>query len=186
LGGHDEDVSVTEIPRNLEALCSAARSGTWLKYVFFWGHTAKTSGRIGKECLSQWYPAPFVIDGRRFATAEHYMMYCKAVLFRDHETAERVLTAPTPGAAKALGRAVRGFNEETWLAHRYEIALTGNRGKFGQSPELRAFLMGTNTRILVEASPVDRIWGVGLAEDDEHIENPARWQGLNRVQVPIC
>ena len=164
---------------DLDSLCSAARSGARLKYVFFWGHTAARPSEVGKECLSQWYPAAFVVDGLRFPSTEHYMMFRKARLFDDEEAAQRILQAPNPGAVKALGRSVRGFQEPTWHQHRVSIAVEGNYAKFSQSAPLRDFLLNTKHGVLVEASPVDRIWGIGLAADDPHVENPLEWRGLN-------
>jgi len=107
------------------------------------------------------------------------MMHRKAVLFDDEKTAVDVLNSPNPGAAKALGRAVRGFDQQVWDNHRRGIVLAGNLAKFAQSAALRDFLIATGKRVIVEASPVDRIWGVGLAADHEHIENPLEWRGLN-------
>jgi ribA/ribD-fused uncharacterized protein len=163
----------------LESLCDAVRSGARLKYVFFWGHTPTSRGEIGKECLSQWYAARFEVDGVSFATAEHYMMYRKALLFSDHDTAKQILHAPNPGAAKSLGRSVRGFIDSVWVDHRSAIVVDGNYAKFSQSAALREYLVNTKQRVLVEASPVDRVWGIGLAADDEHVENPLMWRGLN-------
>ncbi|GAA1979074.1 NADAR family protein [Catenulispora subtropica] len=150
------------------------------KYLFFWGHTPKRAGVLGQECLSQWFPSPFVVDGNRFATAEHSMMWGKAQLFGDAEAGEKILKANHPRQAKALGRsAIRGFDEETWVANRLDIVTAGNVEKFRQNPEMLTFLLGTKDRVLVEASPLDRIWGIGLAADDERAQDPARWRGLN-------
>ena len=57
--------------------------------------------------------------------------------------------------------------------------VAGNLGKFDQNPDVRRFLLGTGSRELVEASPVDDIWGIGLAADDPHAQDPATWRGLN-------
>lgn len=89
------------------------------------------------------------------------------------------MAAPSPSAAKKLGRRVRGFDDATWNERRYSIVVRGNVAKFAQHPDLRDFLLGTKNRVLVEASPVDRIWGIGLAEDDERAVDPKQWQGLN-------
>ena len=164
---------------DIESLRAAARSGARLKYLFFWGHTPASRDEFGKECLSQWYPARFEVDGTAFATAEHYMMYRKALLFSDHDAAEKIRRAPNPGAAKALGRSVRGFVDSIWLEHRSPIVVDGNYAKFSQSEALREYLLSTKQRVLVEASPVDRVWGIGLAADDEHVQNPLKWRGLN-------
>ncbi|MEV5535824.1 NADAR family protein [Saccharopolyspora shandongensis] len=135
--------------------------------------------RVGRGCLSQWWPAPFEVDGRRFATAEHYMMWRKAVLFGDTGSAAEILRASHPRQAKQLGRGVRGFDQRRWEERRYEIVLTACVEKFRQNPDLQEFLLGTGNRVLVEASPVDAIWGIGLAADDPRCENPEQWRGLN-------
>jgi hypothetical protein len=150
-----------------------------VRYLFFWGHQPEPDGSVGKGCLSQWWPAPFAADGHEFATAEHYMMWRKAVLFDDAGTAERVLAAGHPEQAKDLGRQVRGFDHATWEAQRYQIVVDGNTHKFGQHDDLRAFLLATGDRVLVEASPLDRVWGIGLAADDPRAQDPAQWRGLN-------
>ena len=93
--------------------------------------------------------------------------------------AERAFTATHPTQAEDLGRQVRNFDQATWEAHRYAIVVTGNTHKFGQHAGPRAFLLGTGTRVLVEASPLDRVWGIGLAGDDPRAEDPTRWRGLN-------
>lgn len=107
------------------------------------------------------------------------MMAEKAALFGDEATRAMVLDASTPGAAKALGRQVRNFDETTWLANRYSIVVRGNAAKFSQNTDLGLLLKQTGSRILVEASPVDRIWGIGLAHDDDRASDPNSWLGLN-------
>jgi ribA/ribD-fused uncharacterized protein len=114
-----------------------------------------------------------------FRSAEHYMMWRKARLFADDETADRVVAAGHPRDAKMLGRGVRGFDEQTWIEHRYAIVVDASTAKFGQHPPLRDFLLGTGERVIVEASPTDRIWGIGLAASDERAADPAQWRGLN-------
>jgi ribA/ribD-fused uncharacterized protein len=78
-----------------------------------------------------------------------------------------------------LGQEVRGFDEEIWRHHRFGIVVKGNQAKFTQNETLKVFLLNTKARVLVEASPVDRVWGIGLAEDDPHATNPEKWRGLN-------
>lgn len=163
----------------LESLRAAVAAGQRFTYLFFWGHTAPRDGRVDKHVLSQWWVAPFEVDGRRYATAEHWMMAGKARLFGDDEALERILDAPSPQAVKALGRQVRGFDEATWKAHRFDIVVEGNRHKFAQHPELAAWLVGTGKNVLVEASPYDRVWGVGLKGDDARAKSPATWRGQN-------
>ncbi|NSC23847.1 NADAR family protein [Streptomyces albus subsp. chlorinus] len=165
--------------RDVAELCRVVRGGARVKYLFFWGHRPPRGGRVGPGCLSQWWPARFTVDGVEYASAEHFMMAAKARLFGDAETERRVLAAPGPGAAKALGRQVRGFDEETWERERFGIVVEANLAKFGQDARLAGFLRSTAGQVLVEASPLDHVWGIGLAADDERAGDPARWRGAN-------
>jgi ribA/ribD-fused uncharacterized protein len=165
--------------RSVAELAALTGAGARPKYLFFWGHQPQRDGSIGPGALSQWWHSPFTIDGTSYATAEHWMMAGKARLFGDEEIVPRILAARTPAEAKNLGRLVRGFDEERWAAHRFDLVTEGNTAKFGQDPALRAYLLGTANRVLVEASPLDRVWGVGLAADNERVADPARWRGLN-------
>jgi ribA/ribD-fused uncharacterized protein len=162
-----------------EALVSAVRSGARVKYLHFWGHRPRPDGQVSASCLSQWWPSPFVVDGVTYATAEHWMMAGKARLFGDAEAQRRAIEASSPALAKKVGRLVRGFDEATWERERFGIVVEGSVHKFAAHPELRAFLLGTGTRVLVEASPMDRVWGIGLAADDERAADPERWRGPN-------
>ncbi|KUN76729.1 hypothetical protein AQJ66_34945 [Streptomyces bungoensis] len=163
----------------VEALIREVRAGTRIRYLHFWGHRPRPDGRIGPACLSQWWPSPFVVDGVRYATAEHWMMAGKARLFGDPEAERRVLAAEHPAEAKRAGRLVRGFDEETWARERFRIVVEGSVHKFTSDDDLGLFLLNTGDRVLVEASPVDRVWGIGLAADDEAASDPARWRGPN-------
>lgn len=162
----------------VENLRTRFNSGEHLKYTFFWGHQV-SDGAITPACFSQWYYSPFHVGGQAYPTAEHFMMAEKAALFGDEATRSEVLQAPDPGAAKALGRKVQRFDDATWLAHRFSIVVRANEAKFSQHRELGEFLQQTAPNVLVEASPVDRVWGVGLAADNEKIDNPNLWRGLN-------
>ena len=148
-----------------------------LRYLYFWGHTQKGAA-ISKACLSQWYPAAFTVDGVTYPTAEHWMMVGKARLF-DPIWIEQILANPDPAAAKAFGRKIDHFDQSVWLQHRFDLVVQGNLAKFSQHPDLNAFLRSTADHVLVEASPVDQIWGIGLAADDPRAGDPAKWRGLN-------
>ncbi|WP_033424830.1 NADAR family protein [Actinomadura flavalba] len=149
-----------------------------VKYLFFWGHRAGRAG-AGPWCLSQWWPAAFAVDGVRYATAEHFMMAEKARLFGDAATRAAILAAPHPARAKDLGRRVRGYDDAVWDEHRYDVVVRANLAKFGQDEDLRRYLCETGDRVLVEASPVDRVWGIGLTADDARATRPADWPGRN-------
>lgn len=178
-GGEDRDRPMTPLPRTLAEARAAEAAGERLRWLFFWGHRPPRGGGIGPGCLSQWWEAEFTADGHTFRTAEHYMMFHKALLFGDEAAAKAILDADHPGAAKALGRQVRDFDETLWREQRYGIVVRGSLAKFGQHPPLRGFLLATRDRVLVEASPLDRIWGIGLAADDEQAASPAAWRGRN-------
>jgi ribA/ribD-fused uncharacterized protein len=164
--------------RLLEDLRSRFNAGERLRYLCFWSHRPRRD-QIDASCLSQWFASPFVVDGQRYPTAEHFMMAEKATLFGDLTTRGAVLGTSDPGTAKSLGRQVRGFEEGAWTEHRFDIVLRANEAKFAQHPELGRYLQRTGERILVEASPFDRVWGVGLARDDARILDPNQWLGLN-------
>ncbi|MGW7406847.1 NADAR family protein [Streptomyces sp. NPDC054833] len=164
---------------SLESLTREVRAGTRIRYLHFWGHRTRPDGQIGASCLSQWWPSPFVVDDVAYATAEHWMMAGKARLFGDAEAERRILAAGRPSEAKKAGRLVRGFDEAIWERERFRIVVEGSVHKFTTHADLRAFLLGTGSRVLVEASPVDRVWGIGLAADDEAAMHPERWRGPN-------
>ncbi|MFC4564453.1 NADAR family protein [Nocardiopsis mangrovi] len=168
-----------EPPLSLEDLRARAARGERLRYLYFWGHRARRDGVPGPGCLSQWWPSAFTVAGERYATAEHWMMAGKARLFGDIEAAERILATAEPGAAKRLGRGVRGFDDEVWRERRFGIVVRGSVHKFGQNPEIGAYLRRTAARVLVEASPLDPVWGIGLAAGDERAADPALWPGEN-------
>ncbi|BBH66399.1 hypothetical protein ACTI_30840 [Actinoplanes sp. OR16] len=149
-----------------------------VKYLYFWGHRP-SRGNVGPGCLSQWWPCRFTVDGSSFGSAEHYMMWRKARLFGDEASASKILAAKHPAEAKKLGRGVAGFSEDVWVRERFAIVTDASVAKFGADPALRDYLLGTRNRVLVEASPLDRIWGIGLAADDPRALDPARWRGLN-------
>ncbi|MGH9222477.1 MAG: NADAR family protein [Acidimicrobiales bacterium] len=163
----------------LAELVAAEAEGVLPELLLFWGHQPTATGEPGPGCLSQWWPAPFTVDGVRYRTAEHWMMAGKARLFGDEDSLESVLKAQNPGKAKAVGREVEGFHEPTWAVHCYDLVVAGNLAKFGQHHQLRDYLLSTWDLVLVEASPYDRVWGIGLAESDEAARTPSRWRGRN-------
>jgi ribA/ribD-fused uncharacterized protein len=163
-----------ELPLDVDALRHAIAAGRTFGYRMFWGHRAEPDG-----VLSQWWPCRFTVDGQTYATAEQYMMVGKARLFGDADAAAAILAEPDPAACKRLGRKVRGFDEARWAAARFELVVEGNVAKFGQSDRLRRILLGSGDDVLVEASPLDSIWGIGLAAADPRAADPRAWQGLN-------
>ena len=143
-------------------------------YEYFWGGP-----------FSQWASAPFIIDDIEFNTCEQYMMYKKAMLFGDLEVAEQILQTSDPKAQKALGRKVRYFDDDVWMEHAYDFVVQGNRAKFSQNREFGTVLYMTKGKTLVEASPYDRRWGIGLYANDPRAHDPATWLGENLLGKAI-
>lgn len=149
------------------------------KYLFFWGHTPNTDGSISPSCLSQWWMQDFEIDGTIYCCAEQYMMAEKARLFGDSAMLGKIMQARSPKEMKAYGRAVSRFEATVWNTNCYDIVRRASLAKFSQNPALLDFLLGTRNRILVEASPYDRVWGIGLGKEHPDAENPMKWRGTN-------
>ncbi|MFP3592099.1 NADAR family protein [Chryseobacterium sp. SIMBA_038] len=148
-----------------------------IEFLFFWGHTVKEE--ITKACFSQWFPFQFEENGIEYKTAEHYMMAGKAKLFNDNEILEKILKSDSPNQAKNLGRKVKNFDPKLWNEQKYEIVKRGNLLKFSQNQKFKDFLLSTNDKFLVEASPYDTIWGIGMLETDPKAQNPLQWNGEN-------
>ena len=163
----------------LEELQKSYVAGKKFKFLFFWGNTPSPDGRITEACLSQWWQCRFQDHGIEYSCAEQFMMAEKARLFGDRDMLNKIMEASHPKEMKAYGRAVRGFDREVWDSSCYEIVKRGNRAKFSQNPELFHFLINTGKRILVEASPRDRIWGIGMARSNPDAKNPLKWKGTN-------
>lgn len=137
-------------------------------HVFFWDGP-----------FSQWYFSIFYEDTIQFKNAEQYMMYHKAMLFGDHETAKKILLIDSPREIKALGREVKTFDAKTWDTHKLKIVIKGNLLKFSQNLVLLNRIKHYSDKTFVEASPYDKIWGIGLDENDERCLDESKWQGQN-------
>lgn len=140
-------------------------------YTFFW-ETASP--------FSQWHPSHFCdAASMSFHTAEQYMMFHKALLFKDFASSQRILRAKHPREQKELGRGVMGFDATLWESQREAIVYQGNKLKFMQNPSLLKHLLETRGTDLVEASPDDCIWGIGWRASDPQAQDPTQWRGLN-------
>lgn len=137
-------------------------------YVFFWN-----------GFCSQWEPAKMTIDGIEYNSCEQYMMHQKALTFGDTEVAAKILETNSPSNQKALGKQIKGFDRAVWDRKCFGIVYKGNYAKFSQNEDLKQLLLATGDRIIVEASPVDFIWGIEMFETDEGITDPSNWKGLN-------
>ncbi|MFO0737927.1 MAG: NADAR family protein [Labilithrix sp.] len=161
------------------SLTAHLAAGHPIDFLLFWGHTPKLPGAVDKSCLSQWFPASFVLDGVTYRTAEHFMMAEKARLFRDDDALRVILEAATPADAKKAGRAVRGYDDQAWGKQRSLSVVKGNVAKFDQNEAMGAFLRSTGDSILVECSPRDRIWGIGMGASNPDARDPSKWRGQN-------
>jgi len=164
---------------DLEQLRSACGAGRKFKYLFFWGHTPPADGSVNQSCLSQWWMSSFEIDGTEYSCTEQFMMAEKARLFGDVEMLAAIMQAKHPKEMKAFGRSVGNFDKNVWESRCYEIVKRGTIAKFSQNPQLWDYLKSTKNRILVEASPRDRIWGIGMGKSNPNAENPLQWRGRN-------
>ena len=99
--------------------------------------------------------------------------------FNNEETYQLILKETSQKKIKGLGRLIKNFNDEEWNKHKISIVVQGNILKFSQNEELKNFLIGTGNKILVEASPYDRIWGIGIDENNPYVTNPHKWKGEN-------
>ncbi|NUY06245.1 NADAR family protein [Paraburkholderia youngii] len=137
------------------------------------------------DALSNWHPCRFSYHGVDFTSVEQFMMFSKAKLFGDENAAAAILAARHPKDQKAIGRGMKGFDLATWEGKRESIVYVGCREKFSQNPGLRSLLLATAPTELVEASPYDRIWGVGLGERDPPILDKANWRGTNLLGITL-
>jgi ribA/ribD-fused uncharacterized protein len=164
---------------SVDWLLEKISQGEKMDYLFFWGHQPAKDGSIIKTCMSQWWPAPFEENGIVFKTAEHYMMAGKARVFDDPKILEQIVQTDSPKDVKKLGRQIKNFDPVTWDQHKYEIVRNGNKLKFSQHEELKNFLILTQDKVIVEASPMDVIWGIGLSENNQKSQDPKTWRGKN-------
>lgn len=144
------------------------------KYIFFWG-----------GIFSQWYNSKVVIDGKRFNCLEQWMMYNKAVLFNDANHARLIMSSNNPKQQKTYGRRIKGFKKDKWEKVAYDIVKRGNYEKFTQNQDLKKELLETGNLTFVEASPYDKIWGIGMRENAPGIEDEKNWQGRNLLGKAI-
>lgn len=162
-----------------ERLIETLLKGEEVEFLHFWGHRPSKDGRVTVSCFSQWWMVPFTVGKDTYKSAEHWMMAGKARLFRDAEMLNEIIACETPGEAKKLGRKVRNWDFEKWNANKFEIVVQGNVHKFSQHPELKAFLLATGDQVIVEASPRDKIWGIGMGKSNPDASNPQKWKGPN-------
>jgi ribA/ribD-fused uncharacterized protein len=145
------------------------------RHIFFWS-----------SIYSNWHPCEFTVDGITFNCSEQYFMYKKALHFNDNENANKILLESHPREQKKLGKKVRNFNTDEWDLASYEIMVEAVYEKFNQNDDLKHQLLKTGDKVLVEASPYDIIWGIGMSEEDDMILDEKNWKGKNLLGKALC
>jgi len=158
---------------------ASAEAGTLPPILPFWGHAPSKDGSLTKSCFSQWWQSDFLIDGMDYSCMEQRMMAGKALAFQDLETCRLIMAESDPKKIKALGRKVTPFDGGVWDEVKHTLIVNGNYAKFTQNEELRRFLLATGDSLLVEASPYDTIWGIGLGAENPKTQDPHQWRGRN-------
>lgn len=140
------------------------------KFTLFWQN---------RSPFSNWYPSVFTHDGITFTRGEQYMMFRKAVMFEDEETATAIMSTDNPKEQKDLGRLVKNYDDAAWSAVREQVMVEGLFEKFNQIPKLKEALLATGDTIIAEASPYDLVWGIGFTADQPEAVDQTKWRGQN-------
>lgn len=151
-----------------EDIITRYNNGELLEFVFFWG-----------GYLSNWFESNFDIGGVTYFCVEQYMMAMKAKTFNDNIILQKIMQSNDQKEVKQLGREVKNYVDDIWVKERIKVVYDGNMAKFSQNEGLKNYILHTNDKILVEASPYDNIWGVKLGKDNRLINNPNNWLGEN-------
>lgn len=137
-------------------------------YEFFWG-----------GIYSNWAPSDIVVGDKTFNCVEQYMMYKKAEVAGDTESMQAVMNTQMPNEQKAIGRRIKNYDDAKWAAVRYEIVKEAIRAKFTQHADLKEKLLASGNKHIVEASPYDVVWGIGMGEDHPDRFDESKWRGDN-------
>jgi len=191
-------LSSLHLPNYLSKLITMAAK----KVIGFYSHipaiAKKQTGVEWYYCFSNWAWTPYSVKGVNYIASEQQMMEQKALLFGDKEVAQKVMDLKPPptisplnydqdwtpynnilSKIKALGREVKKFDSKLWEEKRFDIVFAANLEKFKQNKELADTLLSTKDWVLAEASPHDKIWGIGLSPTDPNVQKPSQWKGKN-------
>lgn len=173
-----------EVPEDLKYLLAKKDSAKHMSGIF--DCTTVFFHRVEEEngYYSNWYLSDFELEGHTFCCVEQWMMWKKACMFGDRETAQEILDCTDPAIMKKLGRSVKGYVDSRWAAERFYIVREGVRAKFEQNAELKEKMMQT-TGAFAEAAPNDRVWGIGMSADDPRRFNKANWNGQNLLGAAL-
>lgn len=168
------DIEIEEKERKLQEEKEMKEKEAPKPKIIGWWKPNEPRGYFGN-----WYPAPFTMDGHNFSNSEQAFMYKKAILFGDSVAAEKILNTTSPMICKRLGRSVKPFDSEIFDKHKFQFMVDVCYEKFSQNPELKKHLLDTGNSLLVEASKLDRIWGIGMTVNDPDFHDPSKWKGQN-------
>lgn len=163
---------------NIDTIKEILKLNPDTEILYFYGHTPNNK-KVTAACLSQWYDCYFEVDGTQYHTTEQFMMASKAELFGDIEMLIQIMDAHTPLDYKKLGRRVKRFDPKVWDEHKLDIVVKANKAKFSQNEGFREFLLSTGNAIIAEASPTDKVWGIGLDRETAVKGGVNKWQGEN-------
>ena len=181
LTGPEKTYNYDEFARNFSDFYAAEselekRKAEHPEFIGFW-HEYDEYG-----CLSNWYNAEFEYAGKHFVSVEQFMMYHKLLTFRQYDLADQVMKTIDPAEAKKIGRThFDNFDDRLWTRISSTIVKRGVRAKFVQNPDLMEELLSTGNAVLAECSPYDKVWGIGLAPDDERVYDTRKWDGKNKL-----
>lgn len=138
------------------------------KYVFFYGGP-----------FSNWYACKYESDGESYNCSEQQFIAAKAKLFNDLSALKVIMGTDDPSVQKRAGRLVENYNNDEWEKVRYQAMLEAVQAKFFQNKKLGKILLNTKNKTIVEASPIDTIWGVGIDASNPDILDETKWKGQN-------
>ena len=170
---------------NIQWLEGEYSTGEKIHCITFW----KADEGYENNWLSQWYQGnPFVINGRKYYTAEQYMMSEKALFANDFDSYTKIMKAKDPAECKSLGRKVKNLDSQAWGNASREVLFHGNLGKIQADIKLVDALLSTEDAVLIEASPKDRLYGSGIEKKDllnpdgTLKVNPKDWHTINEPE----
>jgi ribA/ribD-fused uncharacterized protein len=145
-----------------------------MEFTFFWRPWKEGNGFLGN-----WYTSPFVVDDIKYNCVEQYIMRGKALLFGDEEVEKEIMSTNNPRKHKSLGRMVEGFDNDIWDEHKEDVLYEAVYAKFSQNDDLKQQLLDTGDTIIAEASPYDKIYGIGVSGTSSLARDPKKWKGEN-------
>jgi ribA/ribD-fused uncharacterized protein len=154
-------------------------------FIFFWESEPHKVGIIDESCFCQWLISDFYYNDQKYTSCEQWMMAEKARLFNDNQIRSEIFFNESPDVIKKLGRKIKGFNNEKWDKYKFSIVKFGNYLKFKQDKTMLNYMLSTKNKILVEASPYDKIWGIGLSKENQDVFDVNKWQGENLLGFAI-